>query len=441
MNNNQGRRNNTTRGNSSGGLTRDEAVSMEMRRREAIRRRKDARAAAKKAVAVFIFSLLCFVLCLSAIFTYIFIDFRKTEDTPDEPVKITSADGNVTVLDKDSYFHRGGEYYVSLTEICNILDFTLHGNVKSMTFTAGGGKGATFSVGTGDVSIGGKHAVMRTPSYFEREQLFIPALFFTSHCNGITAEFDKEGGTKGYNLSFGEDFSIKASTDAETPSIPYGEAAHLLQKDKPKFICDLSEYEQYMNPENKDEYLILINTSHKLSSDYIPPDLVDVKDTRGDRAKQKLRLAAAKSLEALFMEMRAAGYNNVSVTSGYRSYDYQTVLFNNEVASLRPAYGSGAEAQAAKAVAIPGSSEHQSGLCIDMHNLPAASTAFASQDAYRWLYANCANFGFILRFPKDKTDITGIMFEPWHYRFVGRYHAKKIMDEGICLEEYMERLG
>ena len=193
----------------------------------------------------------------------------------------------------------------------------------------------------------------------------------------------------------------------------------------------------YMNPENKDEYLVLINTSHKLPSDYVPDDLIDVKDTRGDRAKQKMRLYAAKALEALFMEMRANGYNNVSVTSGYRSYAYQTTLYNNEVASLRPIYGSAAEAQAAKAVTTPGSSEHQSGLCIDMHNLPAASTAFASQEAYRWLYANCANFGFILRYPKDKTDITGIMFEPWHYRFVGAKAATEIHEKGITLEEYL----
>ncbi len=433
--------NNGQRRNPAGGMTRDEAVAAERRRREAIRKRRAAKAAIERAIGVFVFSLLCFILCISAIFTYIFFDFRKTEDIPDEPVKITDSQGTITVLDKGHYFHRGGEYYVSLTEICNMLGFTLHGNVKNMSFTTGDGANDAFSVGTNDVSVGGKHSVMPVPSYFEREQLFIPAVFFTSHCSDVTAEFDKEGGTKGYNITFGENFSISARTDSETPSIPYGEAAHLLEKEKPKFICDLSEYEMYMNPENKDEYLTLINTTHKLSSDYVPADLVDVIDTRGDRAKQKLRLAAAKSLEALFMEMRANGFNNVSVTSGYRSYDYQTVLFNNEVASLRPSYGSSAEAQAAKAVAIPGSSEHQSGLCIDMHNLPAASTAFASQDAYRWLYANCANFGFILRYPKDKTDITGIMFEPWHYRFVGRYHAKKIMDEGLCLEEYMERLG
>ena len=62
---------------------------------------------------------------------------------------------------------------------------------------------------------------------------------------------------------------------------------------------------------------------------------------------------------------------------------------------------------------------------------------FATENAYKWLYSNCAEFGFILRYPKDKTRITSNTFEPWHFRYVGRYHAKKIMDSGLCLEEYL----
>ncbi|MBQ2766381.1 MAG: M15 family metallopeptidase, partial [Clostridia bacterium] len=84
-----------------------------------------------------------------------------------------------------------------------------------------------------------------------------------------------------------------------------------------------------------------------------------------------------------------------------------------------------------------GSSEHQTGLCVDMHNLPAASKDFANEDAYKWLKENCWKFGFILRYPEDKTEITGISFEPWHYRYVGRYHAQRIYQMNMCLEEYI----
>jgi hypothetical protein len=88
----------------------------------------------------------------------------------------------------------------------------------------------------------------------------------------------------------------------------------------------------------------------------------------------------------------------------------------------------------------PGTSEHQSGLCCDMHNLPSAMQSFANTEAYKWLYKHCADFGFILRYPQSKEDITEINFEPWHFRFVGRYHAQKIMESGLSLEEYVESI-
>ena len=66
--------------------------------------------------------------------------------------------------------------------------------------------------------------------------------------------------------------------------------------------------------------------------------------------------------------------------------------------------------------------------------------SFANTEAYKWLYEHCADFGFILRYPKSKEDVTGIKYEPWHFRFVGRYHAQKIMDSGLSLEEYVANL-
>jgi len=76
-----------------------------------------------------------------------------------------------------------------------------------------------------------------------------------------------------------------------------------------------------------------------------------------------------------------------------------------------------------------------------MHNMSSAVTAFEDQDAAKWLAENCHKFGFILRYPKDKTGITGISFEPWHFRYVGRYHATKMYELDMCLEEYWAYLG
>jgi D-alanyl-D-alanine carboxypeptidase len=199
-----------------------------------------------------------------------------------------------------------------------------------------------------------------------------------------------------------------------------------------------------MNPADRDGYLILVNNSNTIDETYLPTDLTDLADTRKDgRNVQKMRLAAAKSLEALYIEMRAAGYKDVSVTSAYRSYSYQSSLFNTYTANEMKKNPSLtlAQAQAITATysARPGTSEHQTGLCCDMHNLGAADVAFAKKEAYSWLKENAWKFGFILRFPEGKEDITGISFEPWHYRFVGRYHAKAIYDSGLCLEEYLNR--
>lgn len=208
------------------------------------------------------------------------------------------------------------------------------------------------------------------------------------------------------------------------------------------YLTDLSDYMQYINPKNRDEYLILINVANPLESTYLPTDLIDVVDTRKDgRATQQLRLYAAKALEALLIEARANGYNDITVTSAYRSYEYQTTLFNQRVAMYPNLSYDEAYAQAATVVAIPGTSEHQSGLCLDMHNIAAADVSFANTDQAKWLAENSHKFGYILRFPEDKIELTGISFEPWHFRYVGRYHATQMYELGLCFEEYMEYLN
>ncbi|MPN16987.1 putative carboxypeptidase YodJ [bioreactor metagenome] len=197
-----------------------------------------------------------------------------------------------------------------------------------------------------------------------------------------------------------------------------------------------------MNPENRDDYLILVNSTHSVSNDYKPSDLTDIADTRKDRDAQQMCLVAEKALEALYIEMRANGFTDVSVTSGYRSYYTQEYLFNNSVNSIMSRDGC-SEAEAKKKAAVgtapPGTSEHQTGLCCDMHNLDTAKQSFADEAAAKWLAENAHKFGFILRYQKDKQDITGIMFEPWHFRYVGRYHATKMYEYKMCLEEYLAK--
>ncbi|MBQ7669233.1 MAG: M15 family metallopeptidase [Clostridia bacterium] len=210
----------------------------------------------------------------------------------------------------------------------------------------------------------------------------------------------------------------------------------------PTFKSDLSSYEEYMAPADRDGYLILVNSENAIGENYIPKDLTNLVDTRSDRAAQQMTKTAAKALEAMYIEMRASGYTDVSVTSAYRSYTRQKEIFDMYLnMNLANGYDyDTAYAMVASDTALPGQSEHQTGLCCDMHNLSSASQAFANQEAYKWLKENCWKFGFILRYPDDKEDITKITFEPWHYRFVGRYHAAKMRAMGLCLEEYVKLL-
>lgn len=207
------------------------------------------------------------------------------------------------------------------------------------------------------------------------------------------------------------------------------------------FKSNISEYEEYMNPSDRDAYLLLVNYENPLSQSYIPPDLTEI-PTRSGREVQKMRNTAAMALKAMLLEAEADGVTDITVTSGWRSYNTQEWLLANQVEKYKGSMSKeAAYALAITEVAVPGTSEHQSGLSVDVHNLEYADKSFAESDSAKWLAANCYKFGFILRYPEDKTEITKISFEPWHFRFVGRYHATRIYDLGFCLEEYTEYIS
>ena len=216
------------------------------------------------------------------------------------------------------------------------------------------------------------------------------------------------------------------------------------------FSADLRDFEKYMNPtEERDDYLILVNAGNPLSAGDVPSDLVEVTNTRTDRQKQLMRKTAEKALQALYSEAHAQGMMSpdtpsgypLSVTSAYRSYETQNYLFSNytqqELASHPGWTKAQAEAEVETYSCRPGTSEHQTGLSCDMHTLSGADISFANYEQAKWLEENSWKFGFILRFPKDKVAQTGISYEPWHFRYVGRYHAYRIWSQGLCLEEYI----
>lgn len=145
-------------------------------------------------------------------------------------------------------------------------------------------------------------------------------------------------------------------------------------------------------------------------------------------------------LQAMMDDCRAAGLKPV-ICSSYRTQAKQEQLFNHAVNQyLAKGYSDAdARAEAGKSVAIPGTGEHQLGLAVDIvdlsnQNLNESQEKTAVQ---KWLMENSWRYGFILRYPNGKSDITGIIYEPWHYRYVGKDAAKEIYEQEICLEEYV----
>lgn len=130
------------------------------------------------------------------------------------------------------------------------------------------------------------------------------------------------------------------------------------------------------------------------------------------------------------------------ICSAYRTQDFQQTLYDNKVSEWMEQGYSREEARekAGRQVAVPGTSEHQLGLAVDLvdASYQVLDEAQASTPAQQWLMEHCWAYGFILRYPAEKQDITGIIYEPWHYRYVGRDHAQAIRQSGQCLEEFLQ---
>lgn len=180
--------------------------------------------------------------------------------------------------------------------------------------------------------------------------------------------------------------------------------------------------------------LTLVNEDNPLSEAYEP-------ETAEADGGYLFDIRAVEPLRALLQAGREAGLDLV-VTSGWRSWAYQEQLFEDKVARVMAETGlerAEAEEIAADEVARPGTSEHQLGLAVDIisNAHPDLDEGWAETEEAVWLKEHCAEYGFILRYPPDKSDITGIVWEPWHFRYVGEEAAVYIMENDLCLEEYL----
>lgn len=191
-----------------------------------------------------------------------------------------------------------------------------------------------------------------------------------------------------------------------------------------------------------DQMPLLVNKVHPVEQSYKPGDLVKLKnvlpsslvtvkgsDIQGDRT-------AVQALQTMLEAAVSDGVSGWQVSAGYRSYDYQQTLFDNQVAKYRAEGFSRERAISAtrNTVADPGTSEHHTGLAFD---ITVAGVSFKGTEQQKWLHKHCWEYGFIIRYQEDKEKITGFIAECWHIRYVGLPHSITMRDKNLCLEEYL----
>lgn len=198
---------------------------------------------------------------------------------------------------------------------------------------------------------------------------------------------------------------------------------------KSEYFNDIKVVSGLKTIQNPENVLALVNKEYALPGTYKPSDLVVPKvefSFSEDIEKRYIRKEAAEALEKLFKGAKKENFELAAV-SGYRSYDRQKVIFDSEV-KLK------GKEKAQEAVALPGESEHQTGLAMDISSKSAGfeiSEKFGETPDGKWVAKNAYKYGFIIRYPKGKEDITKYEYEPWHLRYVGKEAAKAMHDHDL----------
>ncbi len=228
-------------------------------------------------------------------------------------------------------------------------------------------------------------------------------------------------------LSSKDKAEVSQETDFSQPEAPPEEPEASEPQPEP-------EPEPVIQTPDDEWQLVLASALSPLPAGYAPPELETV--APGYQVDSRM----APALKKMIAEAKSEGIS-LMICSAYRSEERQKELYENKIAEHKATGKSDEEATAVAASIVlpPGTSEHQTGLAADIvtpenQNL---DDSFAQTPAAKWMAENSWKYGFILRYPQDKQEITNIIYEPWHFRYVGEEHAKAIYEGGYCLEEYL----
>lgn len=190
---------------------------------------------------------------------------------------------------------------------------------------------------------------------------------------------------------------------------------------------DKEFYEDTKKANIKDEELIFVNKYYYLDKEYTPKNIIKTSSSYS-YADNSLNETAFNAFKTLSDNAKKEGHTIV-INSSYRDYESQEDIWETR----KSLYGT---KKADEYAARPGYSEHQTGYAIDVSDFYDENDTFGDTESFNWMKDNCYKYGFILRYPEDKEDITGFNYEPWHYRYVGTTIAEYIYNNNITFDEY-----
>lgn len=479
------------------------ARQKEIRRRIREKRRAEFTARAMAAGENLLLFLVVLMIVCSAAFSILVIRLTRTsvaaaDETHDYTYRVEDSSKSVSYENIVS----DGVVYVDFTGIAGLCGVSVSGVRDELVFETAGGETAVFVPDSDRASVNGNGITLEGKAILRDDgHLWLPLSFVHDCFSGADVslgEVEKRNkkyfvisvdrtpdpestGALGkwlepsFRLKPGSVLSAVSPDDTPDASSPVTDPVP-----KYDFLSDLSAFERYMAPDGtaRDAYLALVDGTHRLTYRYVPAELTAVADARTGAEDMKLALFAERSLEALFTEARAAGYTTVRASLGYVSYNDRAELFDGYLSAERNFssrnYAATGKRFSDRAYAVlgstylnenyvskdsytlsladarrvvlsycdePGSDEHQSGLAVDLCDISPSAGDFASSPFAAWLKENAHKFGFVIRYPADKTAETGHAAEPWHLRYVGRYHAAAMHASGECLDEYTARIS
>lgn len=244
---------------------------------------------------------------------------------------------------------------------------------------------------------------------------------------------DASDGTEAADTGSGESTESKDETSAAQSSGQSGSGSQGGSSQSPSSSKSNGDYINYTvsgAAEADQWYLQIASVAHPLPEGFVQPSTTVIDDIG-----REIDSRIVGAYRDLVNAAKADGLNIYPI-SGFRPHSTQISLFNARVEQARNDGYADPEAEAARHVAKPGTSEHELGLAVDFNSVD--ESYFRNTAEAKWLAAHCAEYGFVIRYPEDKESVTGIIYEPWHLRFVGVKHAKRMNELNMCLEEYCE---